>query len=47
MPIAAIYGPDDLAKPASRSPMPVPAQARSNAGAAALPAPSLEWTPEV
>jgi quinolinate synthase len=47
MPIAAIYGPDDFAKPASRSPMPVPGQARSDARAAALPTPSLEWTPEV
>ncbi len=47
MPIAAIYGPDDFEKSASRSPMPVPAQAGSGARAASLPTPSLEWTPEV
>ena len=49
MPIAAIYGPDDLDQSGRRLPALTPASgpARSGAGTAALPMPSLEWTPEV
>jgi quinolinate synthase len=47
MPIAAIYGPEDLGSPSHGRPAP----ARSGNGAAehsgALPMPSLEWTAEV
>jgi quinolinate synthase len=44
MPIAGIYGPEDFAgKPAAHTPNQVGSPKR----ATALPAPSLEWTPEV
>ena len=48
MPIAGIYGRDDFAAPAQGRPAP-PLRSRTNAAARAqvLPAPSLEWTPEV
>src|SRR6185437_13982684 len=48
MPIAAIYGPDDFSTsvrlPAAT---PMPGPAGSGQRLAALPMPSLEWTPEV
>jgi quinolinate synthase len=48
MPIAAIYGPEDFAKPAEARPG-LPSRNRFSAEqrARALPMPSLEWTPEV
>ncbi len=48
MPIAGIYGPEDFDQAAHRH-SPVPPSSRVNPArrAAALPMPSLEWTPEV
>jgi quinolinate synthase len=48
MPIAAIYGPDDLNRPPqSHSAAPAPRRAGIEGRAGAMPMPSLEWTPEV
>jgi quinolinate synthase len=48
MPIAGIYGPEDLANP-TRAPAAIPVRNRIGPAehARALPMPSLEWTPQV
>ena len=45
MPIAGIYGPEDLEKPAGHAG--TPRHQHATARAQALPMPALEWTPEV